>query len=243
MKYSSILVGTLLSLTFSTAAQTNFAQVSFAGPTFSVTPAVAAGSPTSSGTFSAQPAPTPSASSFGGAFASLSPAQPAAIPPAEPPQSVQGVFEKYSYDAYVGYTFFRLYEVPGIETNMNGVNGSFVYWYRDRIGVDGEVFATYGSQPGQNSWQTTGGIGPRVRWIKPKGIDLWVHALFGGSYITPKTPYGGQGTVTGVFGGGVDLNGHHRHMALRLAVDGVATHYFGTFQFSPKVSAGIAYKF
>jgi len=230
MKYSALLFGTILFAALSTPAQTNFAQVSFAAPTFGVTPAVAAVSPLNS-------------VSLGQPFAP-SPALPAAIPLPEPvPQSVQGVFEKYSYDAYLGYTFFRLYEVPGIETNMNGFNGSFTYWYRDRIGIDGEVFATYGSQPGQNSWQTTGGIGPRVRWIKPKGIDLWVHALFGGSYITPQTPYGGQGTVTGVFGAGADLNGHHRHMALRFAVDGVATHYFGTFQFSPKVSAGIAYKF
>ena len=159
------------------------------------------------------------------------------------PQTVQGVFEKYSYDAYAGYTFFRFYEVPGITSNMNGFNGSFVYWYRDRIGVDSEVFATYGSQPGINSWLTLGGIGPRVRWIKPKGIDLWAHALFGGGYMTPKTPYGGQGTVAGVIGAGVDLNGHHRHMAIRLAVDGIGTHFFGTFQFSPKVSAGIVYKF
>jgi hypothetical protein len=236
MKYSSILFGSLLFLTFSTAAQTNFAQVSFEAPNFGVTPTVAAGSPGYSGTYSALTTAQPFAAPF-------VPLSPAALPPAEPPQGVQGVFEKYSYDVYLGYTFFRLYEVPGTQSNMNGFNGSFVYWYRDRLGIDGEVFATYGSQPGQNSWQTTGGIGPRFRWIKPKGIDLWVHALFAGSYITPKTPYGGQGTVSGVFGGGVDLNGHHRHMAIRLGVDGVATHYFGTFQFSPKLSAGIVYKF
>jgi hypothetical protein len=242
MKYSSILFGSLLCLTFSTAAQTNFAQVSLVTPAFGVTPAVAAGSPAATGTLYAQPASESAA--LGAAFAPLSPADPAALSPAEPPpQRVQGVFEKYSYEAYIGYTFFRFYEVPGTNSNMDGANGSFIYWYRDRIGVDSEVFATYGSQPGQNSWLTTGGIGPRIRWIKPKGIDLWAHALFGGSYITPATPYGGQGTVTGVFGAGVDLNGHHRHMAIRVAVDGVATHFFGTFQFSPKLSAGIAYKF
>jgi hypothetical protein len=229
MKRTLFLFSTLLLTAFSAGAQTNFAQsVSFASPDFganshsSAQPAFAASEPLAS------------------AFAPSAPLP--ANPPAEP-QTVQGVFEKYNYDVYVGYTFFRLYEVPGVETNMNGVNGSFVYWYRDRIGIDGEVFATYGSQPGQNSWQTTGAVGPRVRWIKPKGIDLWAHALFGGTYITPQTPYGGQGTVTGVVGGGVDLNGHHRHMAIRIAVDGVATHFFGTFQFSPKLSAGIVYKF
>src|SRR5271155_1019901 len=107
MKYSSILFGSLLCLTFSTAAQTNFAQVSLAAPAFGVTPAVAAGSPAAAGMVSALPAPE---STFGAPFASLSPADPAAFSPAEPPpQGVQGVFEKYSYDAYIGYTFFRFY--------------------------------------------------------------------------------------------------------------------------------------
>jgi hypothetical protein len=238
MKYTFILVGTVLLAAFSTAAQANFAKsVGFASPDFGAYYIAATGLPAYSGVIPAQPAPSSSA------FANLAPAPVGAIPPADPPQEVQGVFEKYSYDVYAGYTFFRFYEVPGIESNMNGVNGSFVYWYRDRIGADAEVFATYGHQPGINSWQTVGGVGPRVRWIKPKGIDLWAHALLAGAYQTPKTPYGGQGTVAGIFGGGVDLNGHHRHMAIRLAVDGVATHYFGTFQFSPKLSAGIAYKF
>jgi hypothetical protein len=242
MKYGSILFGTLLFVTFSTAAQTNFAQVSFAAPVFGVTPAAAASSSANSAVFSGQPSLSAS-ESLSESFASLSPVPPAAIPPAEPPQGVQGVFEKYNYDVYGGYTFFRFYEVPGIQSNMNGVNGSFVYWYRDRIGPDVEVFATYGSQPGQNSWLVFGGLGPRVRWIKPKGIDLWVHALIGGMFITPQTPYGGQTALAGIVGGGADLNGHHRHMAIRIAIDGVATNYFGTFQFSPKLSAGIVYKF
>jgi hypothetical protein len=238
MKLSLFLFVTLLLMVFSTPAQTNFAQsVSFTPPDFGTNFNSAAAPPVNSGSSPAQPtfaASEPFASAF---------ALPAPLPAAAEPQAVQGVFEKYSYDVYAGYTFFRLYEVPGVETNMNGVNGSFVYWYRDRIGPDGEVFATYGSQPGQNSWLVFYGLGPRVRWIKPKGIDLWVHALAGGIYITPQTPYGGQSAFAGVFGGGVDLNGHHRHMAIRIAVDGVATHFFGTFQLSPKLSAGIVYKF
>jgi hypothetical protein len=240
MKLSLFLFITLLLMAFSTPAQTNFAQsVSFAPPDFGANFKAAADLPVHSDSSPAQPAFAAS-----GPFASVF-APPAALPasPAAEPQAVQGVFEKYSYDVYAGYTFFRLYEVPGVETNMNGVNGSFVYWYRDRIGPDGEVFATYGSQPGQNSWLVFYGLGPRVRWIKPKGIDLWVHALAGGIYMTPQTPYGGQSAFAGVFGGGVDLNGHHRHMAIRIAVDGVATHFFGTFQLSPKLSAGIVYKF
>ncbi|MFY9802214.1 MAG: hypothetical protein WA211_12920 [Candidatus Acidiferrales bacterium] len=195
----------------------------------------------------AAPAATSPASTFNApAFAVAAPAfaLPTPPPPPEPfPQGVQGVFEKYSYDVYVGYTFFRFYEVPGIRSNMNGVNGSVVYWYRDWLGADGEVMAVYGSQPGQNSWQTFFGGGPRLRYVGPKGMDFWGHALIGGMFITPRTPYGSQGAIAGLVGVGVDLNGHHRHMALRFAIDAIGSNYFGTYQVSPKASAGIVYKF
>ena len=159
------------------------------------------------------------------------------------PQEVQGVFDKYSWDLYAGYTFFRFYEVPGIISNMNGGNASAVYWYRDWLGADAEVMATYGSQPGQNSWLVFVGLGPRFRYVGPKGIDLWAHAMVGGMFITPRTPFGSQGAVAGLVGAGVDLNGHHRHAALRFAIDGIASGFFRTYQISPKVSAGIVYKF
>jgi hypothetical protein len=240
MKRAIFLFAILLLTTSYASAQANFAQsVSFAPPAFGASSSAAAALPSSPDPSSAQPAFAATAP-FASAFA---PPAPLPAAPAPEPQAVQGVFEKYNYDVYAGYTFFRLYQVPGVESNTNGVNGSFVYWYRDRIGPDAEVFATYGSQPGQNSWLVFYGIGPRVRWIKPKGIDLWVHALAGGIYMTPQTPYGGQSAFAGVLGGGVDLNGHHRHMAIRIAADAVGTHFFGTFQLSPKLSAGIVYKF
>jgi hypothetical protein len=159
------------------------------------------------------------------------------------PQDVQGVFNKYSWDLYAGYTFFRFYEVPGTVSNMNGGNASAVYYYRDWLGADAEVMATYGSQPGQNSWLVFGGIGPRVRYVGPKGIDVWAHIMIGGIYITPQTPYGGQGALAGLAGVGADLNAHHRHVALRVAIDGIASRFFNTYQISPKASVGIVYKF
>lgn len=236
MKYISVLVGALLSLALTAGAQTNFGNdVTLAAPLFVTTsPSPAAPASSSSTSFSA---PT---------FASSSPlyALPTPVPPPQPPpQGVQGVFEKYSYDVSVGYTFFRFYEVPGIRSNMNGVNSSLVYWYRDWLGADGEVFAVYGSQPGQNSWLVFFGGGPRLRYVGPKGMDFWAHALIGAIFITPQTPYGNQSAVAGVVGAGVDLNGHQRHMALRFAVDAVASNYFGTYQVSPKASAGVVFKF
>jgi hypothetical protein len=224
MKYISVLLGGLLLVAVNAGAQTNFGDsVSLAAPsfmTYAVTPATPA-----------TPAANPPA-----VFAA--PAFPAAMP-----QDVQGVFNKYSWDVYAGYTFFRFYEVPGTISNMNGGNVSAVYWYRDWLGADAEVMAAYGSQPGQNSWLVFGGLGPRVRYVGPKGIDVWAHAMIGGMFIDPQTPYGGQGALAGLAGVGVDLNGHHRHAAVRVAIDGIASRFFNTYQISPKASVGIVYKF
>jgi hypothetical protein len=235
MRYVCVLATSLLFLALNAYAQVNFADsVTLLTPSFvtnsSPAPAPPFNNPASPSAVNA-PTITPVLARL-----SLSPPQP-------PPQGVQGVFENYSYDAYVGYTFVRFYEVPGTSPNLNGVNGSFTGWYRDWFGGDVEVFALYGRQSGQNSWMVFGGIGPRFRYVGVKGIDLWVHGLVGGTYFTPQTPYGGQGAVGGVVGGGVDLNAHHRHMALRIGVDAIATHFFGTYQVSPKASAGIVYKF
>jgi hypothetical protein len=235
MKYISVLLGCLLLLAVNAGAQSNFgSSVSLASPEFmayAVTPATAA-------------TPATPATDSPAIFAAPGFATPApAALPAAMPQDVQGVFNKYSWDVYAGYTFFRFYEVPGTVSNMNGGNISAVYYYRDWLGADAEVAAMYGSQPGQNSWLVFGGIGPRFRYVGPKGIDVWTHVMIGGVWITPQTPFGGQGALAGLAGVGVDLNAHHRHVALRVAIDGIASRCCNTYQISPKASVGIVYKF
>ena len=239
MKYISVLFAGLLLVAVNAGAQSSFGDsVKLAAPSFMT---FAATPPTSA----IPESPATNANSLAifaaPAFASPAPAAPAL--PAAMPQDVQGVFNKYSWDLYAGYTFFRFYEVPGTISNMNGGNVSAVYYYRDWLGADAEVMATYGSQPGQNSWLVFGGIGPRFRYVGPKGIDLWAHAMIGGMFIDPQTPYGGQGALAGLAGVGVDLNAHHRHVALRVAIDGIASRFFNTYQISPKASVGIVYKF
>src|SRR5271154_3405464 len=195
MKYISVLLGGLLLVAVNAGAQTNFGDsVSLAAPsfmTYAVTPAT----------------PAPPAANPPAVFAAPALATPAAPAiPAALPQDVQGVFNKYSWDVYAGYTFYRYYEVPGVVSNMNGGNISAVYYYRDWLGADAELMAVYGSQPGQNSWLVFGGIGPRVRYVGPKGIDLWAHIMIGGMFIDPQTPYGGQGALAGLGGGGAGLD-------------------------------------
>lgn len=168
-----------------------------------------------------------------------------AVPGAAPadPQGVQSVFVNYNWQAYFGYTFFRFYEVPGRQVNTNGFNYSMVYYLKNWVGLDGEFAATKTSQSGINGWFLFGGGGPRFRWSGPRGIELWGHVLFGYSHFTPQTPFGKQGAFAFEAGGGGDVNIFRTRWALRVGADMVGSHYFGTYQYSPKAFAGVVYKF
>ncbi|MGH9712076.1 MAG: hypothetical protein ACRD5M_02100 [Candidatus Acidiferrales bacterium] len=191
------------------------------------------------GTLAAQPGASATASA--GSFASAANATPAATP--ADPQGVQGVYVNYNWQAYFGYTFLRFYEVPGIEQNTNGFNYSMVYYLKSWLGLDGEFAATRTAQSGIDGWLLFGGGGPRFRWSGPRGIELWGHALVGYSHLTPQTPFGTQGAFAYEAGGGADVNVLRSRWALRVGADMVGTHYFGTYQYSPKAFAGIVYKF
>lgn len=68
-------------------------------------------------------------------------AQPAQPDPA-PASLVQGVFQTYNLQAYVGYTFFRMYLDPKLTNNMNGLNLGLDYYPGGGwIGVDGSSSA------------------------------------------------------------------------------------------------------
>ena len=184
-------------------------------------------------------APTAFASGSLAPAASASPASPAA----DPPQGVQGVFVTYKWQAYFGYTFVRFYEVPGKQQDTNGFNYSMVYYITDWFGLDGEFAATRTSQNVYDGWLLFGGGGPRFRWSGPRGVELWGHVLFGHSYLTPQTSYGGENAFAYTAGGGADINVRHTRWALRVGAEMVATNYFNTYQYSPKAFAGVVYKF
>jgi hypothetical protein len=174
-------------------------------------------------------------------FASAANAAPAASP--ADPQYVQGVYVNYNWQAYIGYTFLRFYEVPGLQQSTNGFNYSMVYYFKNWFGVDGEFAASRTSQSGINGWLLFGGGGPRFRWSGPRGLELWGHVLFGYSHLTPQTPFGTQSAFAYEAGGGGDLNILRSRWALRIGADMFGSHYFGTYQYSPKVFAGVVYKF
>jgi hypothetical protein len=163
--------------------------------------------------------------------------------PPEPPQGVYGVFPASVWEASAGYTFVRFYEVPGVAEDANGVNASLVYYLKDWIGAEGEVFVAFGTLSGSTSHLLLGAGGPRLRWSASRGIELWGHALAGFSILSPQMPYGKGHAFGYEAGAGVDINAHHHRWAYRIEGDAVGTFYFNTYQVSPKVSLGVVYKF
>jgi hypothetical protein len=227
----------------STAAQSNSGNLSLFLPAVSTS--------TDAASLTIAPLPFTSAPNTGatapldfGVAPTIAPLSPAfAQPSAAPQQDVQGVFQNFNWQAYVGYTFVRFYQVPGIQLNTNGLNFGAIYYFRDWIGADGEFVATFGSQYGDTAKFLLGMGGGRLRWSAPRGLELWAHALVGGSHYLPRTANGDTGALAYEFGGGVDINAGRRRWAYRFSADVVGTRYFNTYQYSPKFSAGIVFKF
>jgi hypothetical protein len=162
--------------------------------------------------------------------------------PAPPPQDVTSVFETYNWQAYVGYTFFRFYELPHLTENMNGFDINMVYYFKNWVGAEGDLSATHATQADLSSWFAFGGGGPRFRWSARRGLEVWAHVLVGYSHFTPQTAFGSQHAIAYTFGGGVDLPFKPR-WSLRVGADAVGSQYFSTHQFSPKASVGVVFKF
>lgn len=194
----------------------------------------------------------------GGAWAQLAPASQlllsspapglaaapsAGLAAAEPPQEVHGVLPSYFGQIYGGYTFFRFYALPNATENMNGFNFSVAFYPREWIAADGEVMAAFGSESGVSSQFAAGMGGVRLRLPTERELEFWVHGLVGGAHFVPQTIFGGENALAYEAGGGVDLNPHHGRFTYRLQGDVLETHFFGTYQASPKVSVGLVYKF
>lgn len=161
-----------------------------------------------------------------------------------PPQGVYGVRPSYPFQAYVGYTFLRFYEVPGTTVGMNGFNFGIVFYPKSWIGADGEFVLTLGNQFPYQARFLMGLGGVRVRATPfRRNIEVWAHALAGGTHFVPQTAYGGQAAFAYELGIGADLNLAQPRYAIRVSGDAVGTIYFGTYQLSPKISAGFVYKF
>jgi hypothetical protein len=238
MRYLAFLSGLVVLCAGNAGAQLNASNYSllpppsFASPTVSTalaTPSNATLVPSLASTLTSTPVADPNA-------LFLLPA------PAPKPQDVTSVFVNYAWQAYIGYSFMRFYELPSITKNTNGYNFGIVYYVTNHWGIDGEFQGDYLHQAGTSGWFLFGGGGARFRWALPRNMEIWAHGLGGWSHFTPQTAAGNQQAPAFELGGGLDLAFKPR-WSLRVAADCVATRYFDTYQFSPKGTAGIVFKF
>jgi hypothetical protein len=249
MRYLALLLGLFVLCAGNAGAQLNASNYTLLPqPTFGAASAISA------------PANSGLNASFTSSFASASPVPdaivlPVAAPvlptdpalmlapaPAPKPQDVTSVYENYAWQAYLGYSFMRFYELPNITKNTNGYNFSLVYYIKDHLGIDGEFQGDHLSQGGTGGWFLFAGGGARFRWALPRNMEIWAHGLGGWSHFTPQTAAGNRQSPAFEAGGGLDIAFRSR-LSLRFAADCVGTYYFGTYQFSPKGSAGIVFKF
>jgi hypothetical protein len=165
--------------------------------------------------------------------------------PDRPEAGVYSVLEQYNWQVSAGYTFFRFYELPTITPDMNGINLSLAYYrHGGAAGADAEMVAVQGGpQSGVTSRFASVMGGLRYRFRVSHKVEWWVHGLAGASHFVPRTAFGGQTAFAYEAGAGVDFNVHRDRIAYRISGDMIGTRYYGTYQYSPKISAGIVFKF
>ena len=87
-----------------------------------------------------------------------------------------------SYDASIGYSYFRLGNSNGI--NQNGVSGSIAYKPIPFLGIVGD-FGGYHASPGGVSLNTyTFLFGPRLIMHNPSKVTPFVQFLAGAGHLT-----------------------------------------------------------
>jgi hypothetical protein len=170
----------------------------------------------------------------------VSAAQPA---PAPAPQEVYGIQPLLYWQASVGFSYARFYEVPGTAVNNNGADVSMAYYFKPWIAGEAQLDAGFGRQNGVATKSVLAGPGVRLRWKAPNAVEVWIHGVAGGAYFSPKTSFGGDTCFGYEAGGGIDFKPHGETMAYRVEADVVGTSFFGTYQIGPKASAGVVFKF
>lgn len=235
MKFSAIVLGVVL------LAATVRAQTDFSGPQLPRDPGATTAANFVTSTSDTTEPPTLWAEAD--PAPAIATAEPVAIPASFSGPSVLGARTAYDWQLYVGYTFFRFYEVPSLKNTENGLDIGVSYFpHAGWIGGEGILMGTFGSQYGTTSKFAMPAGGIKLRWAGPRGTQFFLHGLAGHAHFIPQTGYGPQGAFAYEAGGGVDI-AHGRRMALRAEVDAVGTRFFGTYQYSPKFTLGVVFKF
>jgi hypothetical protein len=138
----------------------------------------------------------------------------------------------------VSFNFLSFHEVPGTIVNNPGVTASAMYRY-DRVGLEGEVSDSIGSQNGSSSQLVFAGGG--LRYFLPEfgTVRPWTEAEVGLAHISPSPSYGMGRALGYKVGAGFNFNPIHSRLEYRISADVLGSTFFNTYQVSPEVSFGI----
>jgi hypothetical protein len=195
-------------------------------------PELFAAQPTLSGLYAGLPVLTP--------YALSAPSEPGVKGPV-----VVGVFQEYRLLVSAEYSFLRMYVSgrPSVQENMNGFDVGANYYFKNWVGFDADFMLEFGTLFTNTSHFAFIGGGPRFRWAGPQNVQIWGHALAGFSHLSPRTAFGNMGSFAYEAGGGIDFGPRNSRLNYRVQADLVGTTFFGTYQFSPRIAAGVVFKF
>jgi hypothetical protein len=179
------------------------------------------------------------APSFAEAPSVPSPAEPS--PAAPDPKFVYGSRDDFRWQLALGLTLVR-FRSPFFYATGVGTNTSVTYFTNEWFGVEGSINTSFAPTIYVNEhvkYFSYGG-GPKIAW-RARKWEPWMHGIFGGVHVQPKTTFGPNGFLVQV-GGGVDYR-IYPHLSARVETDWVRTRLYGQWQNSAQANADIVLHF
>jgi hypothetical protein len=179
------------------------------------------------------------APSFAETASAPAPAEPS--PAAPDPKFVYGSRDDFRWQLALGITLVRFRSAFFYATGV-GTNTSVTYFTNEWFGVEGSINTAFAPTIYQNEhvkYFSYGG-GPKIAW-RARKWEPWMHGIFGGVHVQPKTAFGTNGFALQI-GGGVDYR-IYPHLSARLGTDWVRTRLFGQWQNSAQANADIVLHF
>jgi opacity protein-like surface antigen len=145
-----------------------------------------------------------------------------------------------SYDASIGYSYFRLGDSGGV--NQNGISGSIAYKPIPFLGIVGDFGGYHASPDGVSLNTYTFMFGPRLIMRNPSKVTPFVQFLAGAGHLTAGDGGGSTTNFAYSVGGGVDI-GVLPHLAVRPQLDYVGLRNSGNTTNSTRVSVSAVVRF
>jgi Outer membrane protein beta-barrel domain len=137
-----------------------------------------------------------------------------------------------------GYSYMR-YDPSNVDVSLNGWNASAEYQFFHGLGIVGDFAGDYGSPQGLHSSMTTYLFGPQIAF--PARVSPFAHVLFGGAHLSVAGATDNSFAVG--YGAGFDVHVTHNLGVRIIEIDDIYTRFANYNQNSPRISAGITFRF